>query len=151
MLKEFVQDKHCIFFEEAENWQDAIRKSCQPIIADGTVEAQYAEDIVRCVEKYGPYIILVPGVAMPHSSEGGELVHKTCITFMKLQKPVSFDDNDPSKSADLFFTLAACNSEEHLKNMQALSEVLMNEELLEELHQIQGEEDLMRLGDKYHL
>lgn len=149
MLKEFVEQKHCVFYEKAEDWKDAVRKSCGPIIADGTVEPAYADEVVRCVEKYGPYIVLLPGVAMPHSQEGGQLVHKTCISFMKLQEPVTFDAGNPDSYADLFFTLASCNPEDHLKDMQALSAVLANEDLLEELHQVKSEEDLLRLSEKY--
>jgi len=151
MLREFVESKHCAFYEEAKDWQEALYMACQPLIDDGTIEKEYADDVVRCVKEYGPYIILLPGVAMPHSSEGGQLVHKTTISFMKLQKPVSFDDNDPDKYADLFFTLASCNAQEHLEDMQKLAGLLENEELLEELHQVKGEEDLLQLADKYSL
>jgi len=151
MLREFVEKKHYAFHDEAIDWRDALYKAVQPLIDDGTVEKEYADNVVQCVEKYGPYIILLPGVAMPHSTEGGSLVHKTTISFMKLQKPVSFDDEDPDKYADLFFTLASCNAEEHLEDMQKLAGLLADEELLEELHQVKGEEDLIKLADKYNL
>ena len=50
--------------------------SCESLEADGTIEANYKEDIISCVEKYGPYIVLMPNIAMPHSQEGAEGVHK---------------------------------------------------------------------------
>ena len=151
MLKEFVQEKHCVFYDSASDWKDAIHKACEPIIADGTVELEYADEIVRCVEKYGPYIILIPGVAMPHSTEGGALVHKTCISFMKLAKPVSFDDQDPEKYADLFFTIASENAEKHLEEMQQLAALLTDDAVVEDLHKVTSEADLEALGEKYNL
>ena len=90
MLREFVEQKHYKFAAEAPDWKEAIRMSCESLEADGTIEANYKEDIVACVEKYGPYIVLMPNIAMPHSQEGAEGVHKTSIGFMKLDKPVSF-------------------------------------------------------------
>jgi PTS system ascorbate-specific IIA component len=45
--------------------------------------------------------------------------------------------------------LAACNNEQHLQNMSRLSEMLMNEELVEELADVETEEDLLKLQEKY--
>lgn len=149
MLKEFVEKKHYLFAEEAKDWEEAIRLSCKSLEADGTVEADYAEQIIECVKKYGPYIVLMPGVAMPHSQEGAKGVHKTAIGFMKLEKPVSFDPEDPEKDAKLFFTLASCDSEQHMQNMMKLSEMLMNEELVKELMNAKSPDDLVHLQEKY--
>lgn len=149
MLREFVESKHYKFAESAKDWKDAIRMSCESLEADGTVEANYKEDIIKCVEKYGPYIVIAPDVAMPHSQENAVGVHKTAIGFMKLEKPVSFDPEDPEKDATVFFTLASCNPEQHLDNMARLAEMLSNEELMEELKQAKGPEDLLKLHEKY--
>lgn len=149
MLKEFVEKKHYKFAESARDWKDAIRMSCESLEADGTIEANYKEDIIKCVEKYGPYIVIMPDVAMPHSQENAQGVHKTAIGFMKLEKPVSFDPEDPEKDATLFFTLASCNPEQHLENMARLAEMMSNEELMEELKKAKGPEDLLKLEEKY--
>lgn len=149
MLREFVEKKHYFFAEEAADWKEAIRMSCKSLEADGTVDSNYAEEIVNCVEKYGPYIIIMPEVAMPHSQEGAAGVNKTAIGFMKLEKAVSFDPEDPEKDARLFFTLASCDSEQHLDNIMRLSEMLMNEELVEELLKAATPEDLIHLQEKY--
>lgn len=151
MLKDFVDKKHCLFVDEVSDWEEAIRKCCIPIIEDGTVTEAYPGEIIRCVKEYGPYIVLIPGVAMPHSQEGGDMVKKTTISFMKLQKPVVFDESDPDSYADLFFTLASCNPDDHLKDMQELSALLENEDLVEEMHGIKDENDLLRLAEKYNL
>ena len=46
MLRDFVENKHYKFAEEAKDWRDAIRMSCESLEADGTVEANYKEDII---------------------------------------------------------------------------------------------------------
>lgn len=149
MLREFVEKNHCKFIQEAEDWKDAIRKSCEVLEADGTVEANYKEDIIACVEKYGPYIVIAPNIAMPHSQEGAQGVHKTEIAFMKVEKPVSFEPGNPEKDAQLFFTLASCNPEQHLDNMSRLSEMLMNEDVIRELEKAVCPEDLLEIQKKY--
>jgi len=149
MLRDFVESKHYKFADEALDWRDAIRMSCESLEADGTVEEDYKDQIIGCVEKYGPYIVIMPDVAMPHCQEGARGVHRTTIGFMKLKKPVSFEEGNPEKDARLFFTLASCNSDQHLENMTKLSEVLMNEDVVRELLDAEGPEDLLRIQKEY--
>jgi len=149
MLKEFVENHHCKFAQSAKDWQEAVRMSCESLEADGTVEPNYKEDIIACVEKYGPYIVIMPNVALPHSQEGASGVNRTAVAFMKLEEPVSFEPGNPEKDAVLFFTLASCNPEQHMNNISRLSEMLMNEELVEALLKAENEGDLLDIQAKY--
>ncbi|MDD3251334.1 MAG: PTS sugar transporter subunit IIA [Lachnospiraceae bacterium] len=147
MLREFVQLNHYKFAKKATDWRDAIRMCCEPLEADGSVEADYKEQIIASIEKFGPYIVIMPDVAMPHCQEGAHGVHRTTISFMKLDEPVSFEEGNPEKNAKLFFTLASCDSDQHLENMMKLSEVLMNEAVVEKLMEADGPEDLLRIQE----
>lgn len=149
MLKEFVEQKHCKFADRAIDWREAVRMSCETLEADGTVESNYKEDIIACLEKYGPYIVIMPEVAMPHSQEGAQGVNKTAIAFMKLKEPVSFEPGDPEKDARLFFTLASCDPKQHLDNMSRLSELLMNQDVISALLEAEDEEDLLKIQKNY--
>ncbi len=68
---------------------------------------------------------------------------------MKVEEPVHFDPEDPEKDARLFFVLASADHEKHLENMMRLSEMLMNEELVEELLEAKSKEDLLAIDKKY--
>jgi len=149
MLKEFVEKKHFNFVDKVGSWQEAIRVGCQPLEIDGTVDSTYAEQIIESIKTHGPYIVIIPGVAMPHVQENAAGVKKTSISFMKLKEAISFDENDPDKDAKLFFTLASCNHDEHLANMQKLTMMLMNEELLAELMEVNSVDELLELHEKY--
>lgn len=147
MLKEFVKSNHYKFAKEASDWEEAVRMSCECMEADGTVEANYKDDIIACVKKYGPYIVIMPNVAMPHCQECAKGVHKTAIAFMKLKKPVSFEPGNPEMDARLFFTLASCNPDQHLENMTKLSELLMNEKAVAALLEAETPEDLIEIQE----
>ncbi|MDO5411071.1 MAG: PTS sugar transporter subunit IIA [Lachnospiraceae bacterium] len=151
MLREFVEKKHYKFAEAASDWREAIRMSCESIEADGTVETNYKEEIVRCVETYGPYIVLIPNVAMPHSSEGAVGVNKTAIAFMHLEKPVAFekDEEGEIKEAQLFFTVASCDPQQHIDNIQKLAELFNNDEVIEALADAHTPEDLIAIQEKF--
>ena len=63
MLRDFVENKHYKFAEEAKDWRDAIRMSCESLEADGTVEANYKEDIIACVETVSYTHLTLPTIA----------------------------------------------------------------------------------------
>lgn len=151
LLKTIIEKKHYLFLDHVDSWEESIRMSCKPLEADGTVDSTYAELIIECVNKFGPYIVLFPNYAMPHSTENAKGVFGTAISFMKLEKPVSFDPNDSSKDAKVFFTLASVDKDQHVENMQQLFEMLTNEALLESLLTVQSVDDLQKLADDHTL
>ncbi|MBN2299997.1 MAG: PTS sugar transporter subunit IIA [Acholeplasmataceae bacterium] len=148
LLHDIIKKKHYLFLDKVDTWQEAIRMSCKPLEDDGTVEPSYAELIIECIDKYGPYIVLFPNYAMPHSTENAVGVNGTAISFMKLKEPISFDPNDSSKDAKVFFTLAAVDKDQHVENMQQLFEMLTDEQLLEDLLWVSTVEDLKNLAEK---
>lgn len=115
-------------------------------------DQSYVDEIISCVQKYGPYIVILPGVAMPHASATSEGVFETAISLTKLSEPVFFEEKDgEKKSAALFFTLAAKNSEAHLENIQNLSELLMIEGLVERLLETKSIVDYQKIMEEFKL
>ena len=142
MLKEIVEHGYASFHKHFDHWEDAIIASYQPLVEDGIVNMEYIQNVIDCVTTYGPYIVIIPGIAMPHSTQGSEGCFGTAISFMKVEDDVDFDKNDPDKKARLFFSLASMDPEEHLKNIQELMNCLMSEEIMEALMQVHTMRDL---------
>lgn len=151
VLQTIVEKKHYKFVDSVESWQEGVRLSTESLVADGSVDADYYKQIVACIEKYGPYVVFEHYVAMPHSQENASGVHKTGIGFMRVKEEVSFgqDEDGEEKVAKLFFTLAACNPEEHLNNIQQLMGVFCNEELLDALMAANTPEDILAAEAAY--
>lgn len=149
LLKQIVDNNHFLFVDEFPSWQDSIYGAAKPFLDDGTVEKAYLDKIIENVNEFGPYFVIMPDVAMPHSTLGGVGVNKTAIGFCKVKKPVVFDPADETKNARLFFTLAAVDNDKHLKNMQMLSEMLMKDGIIEDLLSAETKEDLLDIDKKY--
>ena len=144
MFKEFVETKHYSFHEGFADWRDAIRAACAPLLADGTIEKEYPEIIIEKVEELGPYIVIAPNICIPHA-ECGRGVNGTAMCFMKTEKPVSFDPDDPDKDARIFVVLAATDDEVHLSNLMALSETLSDEDIVAKVLAAKTPEDLLQI------
>lgn len=151
MLKEIIEKGLYDFTDQCDSWEIAITKSCEKLIEKNIVDENYPKQVIETVNKYGPYIVLVPGVAMPHCQECATGVNDTAIGFMKVKKPVVFDENDRDKDATLFFTVASVDPEKHLENIGQLSEILCNDEVIEALNKVENLDDLKKVQEQYNI
>lgn len=116
--------------ESADDWQDAIRISVQPLEQGGYVESCYKDEIIENVEKLGPYIVIAEDIALPHARpEQGVIGTQISITLFR--QGVQFKGRDTT--ARLFVTLAAKDNNEHLEALSQISELLSNEEVVNQI------------------
>lgn len=96
---------------EAETWQAAVKIGVDMLVAADVVEPRYFQAILDGVERFGPYFVIAPGLAMPHGRPE-EGVKKTGFALVTLKKPLVFnhEDNDP---VDILITLAAVDANAH--------------------------------------
>lgn len=149
MLKTFVNNKHTAYYESFNTWEEAVQASCEVLLKDNTITQDYVNSVIKCINEFGPYIVIAPMIAMPHSTEGAVGVNDTKIAFMKVEQPVHFKEDDHTYDARLFFTLASINHDQHMKNIMELSEMLMNDTIVEELLKATSDEDLIRIHETY--
>ena len=131
--------------QQPSNWEDAIRISCENLIDKSIINDTYVEEVIAAVQTYGPYIVIVPGVAMPHSTDKSEGVFGTAIAFTKFNDKVYFEAGNEEKQAKLFFTLAAKNPDEHMTNIANLSDLLMTDGVIDALENIETMRDFETL------
>ena len=151
ILQKIVERGHYKFVDRVDSWQEAVKLSCESLAKTGFVSENYYQQIVDCIEKYGPYVVFEHYVAMPHSQEGAEGAHKTAVGFMRVKEDVDFgkDEDGEQKIARLFFTLAAKDPNEHLDNMQQLMAIFTNEPLLDALMEANTPEDILKAEADY--
>ena len=96
---------------EATTWQEAVKIGVDLLVAADVVEPRYYQAILEGVERFGPYFVIAPGLAMPHGRPE-EGVKKTGFALVTLKTPLPFnhEDNDP---VDLLITLAAEDATAH--------------------------------------
>ena len=94
---------------EANNWKEAVKVAVDPLIERGAILAGDYDAIIESTEEYGPYYILMPGMAMPHARpEAG--VQSDAFSLITLQNPVVFSDG---KEVSVLLALAATSSKIH--------------------------------------
>lgn len=119
--------KDCVqYLDFINDWQEAVRMVGEPLVKNNIVEERYVDAMINTVKELGSYIVIAPNIALPHASpDSGAL--KTGLSILKLKNPVCFDQDAEAK-ASVLIAIACADNSTHMKMLQALVEVLMDEE-----------------------
>ncbi len=129
MLKEILTFDMVQFTAEVTDWEEAIRLAAAPLLNNKFIKESYVTKMIANVKEFGPYIVLMPQIAMPHARpEDG--VNVVGISLLVLEKSVAFD---AEKEANVFFILAAKDSNSHLALLTELAGVLSIQENMDAL------------------
>jgi len=140
MITDFIKEDHIKVGVKADTWQDAVKQSGQLLLAIDAIEERYIDAMINKVVELGNYIVIAPGIAMPHARpEDG--AKKTAITLMTLEEGVSFghEKNDP---VTLIVGLSAVDNKLHLETLASLMELLGNDEKLQSILNSKTEKEL---------
>lgn len=109
----------------ANTWREAVQTAGELLTAAGACTPAYVDAMAEAVVELGPYMVIAPGVAMPHARpEAGVLRPGTVV--VTLATPVEFGNpaNDP---VDLVIAFAAVDKDAHLESLQAITQLLLDE------------------------
>ena len=118
-LEDLLTTEQLAVHVPATHWRDAVRQVGLLLVQSGAVEERYIDGMIHTAEKLGPYIVIAPGVAMPHSRpEDG--VRRPCLSLITLQHPVNFGnvENDP---VSLVFAFGAVDQKQHIEALSQLA------------------------------
>ncbi|WP_432408224.1 BglG family transcription antiterminator [Wukongibacter sp. M2B1] len=128
LAKENIQIK-----VECETWEDAIYKAASPLLKKGYINSRYIDSVFQKIEKYGPYMVIAPGIAMPHAGVD-DGVYKTGLSIMTLKHPIKFNHptNDPVQTV---IFLAATDNYTHIETLTNLLDILSVKENIDKIQQ----------------
>ena len=145
-VKDLYQKGLFGIYEGFDTWQEAVKASTTPLVEKGIVEPAYGDRILENVKENGPYFFIAPHIAMPHATNGFDLVKEPAVSFVKINKPVYCDAPDsPDWGSELFFTIAVKEANAHLETIMKLADLLDDEETVNALVDAKTEEDFKKL------
>lgn len=113
------------------NWKEAITAAGELLSKCGITTDAYTNEMIQAVEKFGPYIVVAPNVAIAHSRPS-PAVKRTGLSLVTLKKPIEFGSkmNDP---VSLVVGLAATDHDSHMEIMAGLATILGNPAKVKEI------------------
>ena len=143
MLKEVLNLEDVKLNVEAKDWRDAIRLGGSLLEKKGAIDAKYIDAMIESAEKNGPYIVIAPGIAMPHARP--ELgVNSIGISLITLKNPVEFgnEKNDP---VTLVICICAIDHSSHINALSELMDILSKEGNIDRIKNAKSEKDVIDL------
>lgn len=118
-----VLDENAILLNQnVENWQQAIRLGGNLLYKNNIIENRYIDGMIKTVNNMGPYIAILPGIAMPHAKpEDGAI--KIGLSLVTLKKGINFGnkENDPIR---IIISIAAIDQVTHMKMLEQLMHIM---------------------------
>lgn len=147
VLKQWLKADHIQVCERADDWQQAVTLSAQPLLQSGAISTDYLTAIFRQYQALGPYFVLAPGIAMPHArpEEGARALG---LSLLKLHQGVRFhsQDNDPVR---VVVMLSAPDGESHIELIAQLAELFADEQAMNALFNADNVQQIEDIIDRY--
>lgn len=106
---------------KAENWEDAVRFSYEPLLDGGFITQKYIDETVRIMNTVGPYVVITKHIALLHTKpESGAI--SCAMGIGVLEKPINFGSIEHD-SIKYIFSLSAIDNHTHLCAMAELLEL----------------------------
>ena len=145
-MSEVIEARNIKLNVEASDWRDSMIKSGQLLVDSEYITKDYIDLTIKCVEENGPYIVIIPGLALSHSRPDVS-VKKTGLSLITLSKPVCFDcDNDP---VDIVLTLTATDDTSHLEKLQSMAEFISDEDNIEFIKNAKTAEEVAKAINEF--
>ncbi|MBC2120242.1 BglG family transcription antiterminator [Listeria marthii] len=135
-LEELLPKERITFQESVADWREAIQVASKSLQQEGYISRNYQQAMIENIEKLGPYIVIAPGIALPHASVD-DGAYRVGMSLLRLDKPVSFS----SKAKDqvrLIIVLASIDSYTHINALSQLTNLIMKHHLLEQIEQAES-------------
>lgn len=128
--------------EMAADWEEAIRKAGLVLLEAGSITPEYIDKMIQSVKDLGPYIVIMPGLALAHS-EPCEAVIKSDVALITLDSSVNFGSvNDPVR---VVLCLGCTDRTSHLDKLSDLAKVLMFETIVPRIADANSAEEVIEI------
>jgi PTS system ascorbate-specific IIA component len=115
----------------AETWRDAVRLAGDALARSGATTPAFANEMIRVIEEFGPYVVIAPGLALAHARPGPETLSNG-LAVVTLAEPVPFGHahNDPVR---VVLGLSVTHANSHIETVAELANIFNNESAIPRL------------------
>lgn len=126
MLKAILSEDAIQVLDNVTDWSTAVKQASQPLLKSGAITSVYVDNMIQSVKKNGPYMVLTDYFALMHARPG-EGVQRAGMSLLVTKKPVDL----AGKPVKVFLVMAATDNTSHLKHLQAVMNIFMDDKAFE--------------------
>jgi len=129
------------------DWRGAVKVCGKLLVDTHKITGQYIESMTRTVEKFGPYMILLPEIALFHGRPD-EGVNEICLSLVTFGEEVGFKEfgNEVIRAA---FAFGATDENSHIEVLREMALLLQDEIFIDLLKNHGNKNQIMDIINKY--
>lgn len=120
-LSDFLTDRHLKMTYQLGSWEDAVRSCANSLLDKGIIEKRYIDAMIKGCEE-DPYIVIGPGIAIPHASPEDGVV-RTGMSLLKIKNGVQYLNH----RIHIIVVIAAKDKKEHIHALMQLMKLSKSE------------------------
>ena len=96
LLAEAFGEGSILIKDSVDNRSAAIQLAGELLVQSGKAKASYVSSMLEAVERFGPYIVIAPGIALAHGKPSEDVI-ETGLSLLVLKQAIEFQhsQNDP--------------------------------------------------------
>jgi mannitol/fructose-specific phosphotransferase system IIA component (Ntr-type) len=143
MITDWLQKNSVLAQIEVSSSTEAIEKSGQLLVDSGCAEPKYITAMLENFYRNGNYIVMAPGIAVPHASPGPAVL-RPGLSLLTLKKPIHFGHpkNDP---VNLVAAFCAVDHQSHLGMLMDLAALLERQDKLERMRIASSKKEILKI------
>ena len=147
MIKDYLTEENVKTNVEIDSWQEAAIYNGNILVEQGKVKPEFIQSMIDVVNKYGPYMILVPKICFFHG-EPGPNVKEACLSLTVFKNPIYFKEFD-NQQINCAFAFGAVDKDSHMEMIMNVASILQDEEFIEMITNNASKEDIMKKISEY--
>ncbi|WP_291255525.1 PTS sugar transporter subunit IIA [Fusobacterium sp.] len=143
-LLELLPLKNIRLGVKIDSWQEAIEEAGEILLKNSYIDKEYIEEMKNKIVDLGTYMLIDEKVLLPHGDMERN-VFKTGLSYVQLAEDIIFPGGLPVKH---IFALCTMNSEEHIKGLLELKQLLEEKKLRIKLEKCLDKKEVLKIIEK---
>lgn len=139
-LSDILTEENILLNQSAETWEEAVIKGGEILLHNGYVSKKYVDSLAENIKKYGSYVVISEGIALPHSKTDNAVL-KTGMSLVTLKEPVIFPGD---KKVSIILSFSSFDMNEHFTALSDLNELIFGHEFFENIMKAGYPKDVIR-------
>ena len=147
MIRDYLTEDLVLCDKEVNDWREAARVAGKLLQDKDKVNDAFIASMIETVEKFGPYMILVPKVCFFHG-QPGENVKEPCLSLVVFREAITFSDFD-DQDISCCFAFGATDAQSHMEMIRSVAQILQDEDFIQAITGNEPKEKIMAMIQNY--
>lgn len=126
---------------KAKNWKEAITEAGELLLKDDCIEESYINDMIKIVDEFGSYIMLVPNIIFPHA-KAKDKVKKTAFSIVMYDEKIDFTEG---QKIDMVICFCSKDEREHLDGLINIIDKVEENSLKEKIMKCKNPREIIKI------